>query len=95
MASPGGALMIFVTHPLLATVPAVAFITAHVIRPRRSVLVAGVAWAAYAIWELVVKRNYTCAVPCRIRVDLLLIYPGLAVASITAILALFQKRSAR
>ena len=92
MTDATSALTIFVAHPLLAAVPAVTFITAHVIRPRRSVLVAGVAWIAYTIWELAIKRYFVCAVPCRIRVDLLLIYPGLAAASITAIVALVQTR---
>ena len=92
MTDLGGILTIFVAHPLLAAVPAAAFVTAHVIRPRRSALLAGIAWGAYAVWELAIKRRYVCDAACTIRVDLLLIYPGLAVASITAIVALVRNR---
>ena len=88
-----GILTIFIAHPLLAAVPAVVFTTAHLIRPRRPALVAGLAWGAYAVWELVVKRRHVCDAACNIRVDLLLIYPALAVASIAAIVALIRNHS--
>jgi hypothetical protein len=77
---------IFVASPWLALLPAVAF--AVVARRSRRVLawVAATAWLLYAAYETAMARRILCSGECNIRVDLLLLYPLLAVISFAAIL---------
>jgi hypothetical protein len=73
----------FVGRPLTIFGVAWALVVAHLLlrwagRPSRALLASAAAWTAYAAWEwLVVTRTPEA----NIRVDLMLIWPGLAIVT--------------
>lgn len=82
---------IFVGRPLNILAVALVFLAGHLLlrftalgagRHPRPLLWAAAAWAAYAAWEWLVKVRTPEA---NIRVDLLLIWPVLMIASIVAL----------
>ena len=75
-------------QPELALLPAVVFFLLYAARRRRLVLVAGVTWLLYALYEYGMKRRVLCSGECDIRVDLLVIYPALLLLSAVALVAL-------
>jgi hypothetical protein len=89
-------LSILVDRPILAVVPAVLFLSFYRATRRPVVLVAGFAWLGYAVYEYAMKLRILCSGECDIRVDLLLLYPALAllsvVAAVTAALHLAGRR---
>jgi len=71
----------FVDAPELALIPAASFaLLAVFFRQRALWLVAGL-WALYTAYEAGVAAGVLCSGDCAIRVDLLLIAPGLLLAS--------------
>ncbi|HEY5717630.1 MAG TPA: hypothetical protein VIS52_03990 [Motiliproteus sp.] len=58
-------------------------------RRRRRViqLLAALLWGLYTLYELAIYYRLTCSGECNIRVDLLLIYPVLLLATLLALLA--------
>lgn len=90
----GKILGLLIAWPSLALVPAalLAFMFAQCRRGR--VLVASLAWLAYFPYELSMKLRILCSGECNIRVDLLLLYPLLALLSALALLAFFKARRA-
>jgi hypothetical protein len=52
---------------------------------RRVVLAVGLLWVAYVPYEYGMKLRILCSGECNIRVDLLLIYPALALLSVAAL----------
>ena len=48
---------------------------------------AAVSWLAYALYEYAMQRRWLCTGECNIRVDLLLLYPVLAIVSACALIA--------
>jgi ABC-type transport system involved in cytochrome c biogenesis permease subunit len=83
---------ILVESPLLALIPAALFLAAARIRRSRISGVAGTAWIVYTLYELGMRARWLCSGECNIRVDLLAIYPALAVLSLVAVVALFKVR---
>ena len=79
------ALGLLIFQPLLALIPAAVFAVLYYKRRRRSVLLATLAWLAYFPYELAMKMRLLCTGECNIRIDLLLIYPVLAIISVIAI----------
>lgn len=77
---------ILIEAPWLALLPAALF--ALLYRRSRRTLVAGVAvlWLGYAVYEYAMHRRWLCGGECNIRVDLLLLYPVLIVASAAALI---------
>jgi hypothetical protein len=75
----------FIERPLLALVPGVIFALAYARCRRPVVLAAAVAWLAYALYEQAMKLRILCSGECNIRVDLLLLYPLLAILSAVGI----------
>jgi hypothetical protein len=82
---------LFVGKPIHILGVALAFLAGHLLlrltslgvgRHPRPLLLAAAAWALYAAWEWLVKARTPEA---NIRVDLLLIWPVLAIASIVAL----------
>jgi hypothetical protein len=73
--------------PWLALLPAVAF--AGLAHWRKGFLIwsAAVLWALYLPYELADQWRLICSSECSIRIDLLLIYPLLWLASLLALLA--------
>lgn len=53
-------------------------------RPRLAVIVAAILWLLYAVEERLVATGVLCEAPCNIRIDLLLFYPILLIATVYA-----------
>ena len=53
-------------------------------RPRRAVIVSGILWLLYAVWERQVATGVLCDADCNIRVDLVFFFPILALATLSA-----------
>ena len=83
----GVVLGVFIGWPFLALVPAVLFAVMYFRCRRPMVLVAALAWLAYFPYEQAMKLRIFCSGECNIRVDLLLLYPVLALVSLLAIVA--------
>jgi hypothetical protein len=47
-------------------------------------IVSGILWALYAVWEYLIAAGVTCDANCNIRVDLVFIFPILAIATVYA-----------
>jgi hypothetical protein len=75
---------LFIAAPWLALIPAVLFLAAYAASRRSVVLATAVLWVLYTLYELGMKHRLLCGGECNIRVDLLLIYPVLAVLSLVA-----------
>lgn len=77
---------ILIEWPLLALIPLAAFLALFIWSRSRLALVAALLWALYLPYELAMKHRILCSGECNIRVDLLLIYPGLIVVSVLAVI---------
>jgi hypothetical protein len=87
----GVILGVFIGWPFLALIPA-AFFAAMYLRCRRAVvLLAALAWLAYFPYEQAMKLRILCSGECNIRVDLLLLYPLLALLSLAAVVAYVRR----
>ena len=53
-------------------------------RPRGPVIVSGILWLLYAVWERQVATGVLCDADCNIRVDLVFFFPILALATLSA-----------
>ena len=53
-------------------------------RPRRAVIVSGILWLLYAVWEHQVATGVLCDAGCNIRVDLVFVFPILGLATLSA-----------
>ena len=82
------AFAVFVEHPLLAFIPAALFAALYFANRRSATLVAAALWTVYAIYETLNKARITCSGECKIRIDLIAIYPALALASAAALVML-------
>lgn len=83
---------LFIWQPALALAPAALFLVLHRRTRRRGVLIVALAWLSYGLYEQGMKSRLLCSGECNIRVDLLLIYPVLAVASLAALLGAARRR---
>ena len=84
---------LFIEWPLLAALPALVLLGAYRLSRRRSTLYAAVAWLSYLPYELAMRWRWLCSGECNIRVDLLLIYPALALLSLIGIVAAARGRA--
>jgi hypothetical protein len=53
-------------------------------RPRRAVIVSGILWLLYAVWEHQIATGVLCDADCNIRVDLVFFLPILALTTLSA-----------
>ena len=83
---------VLIAWPWLAFAPAAIFLAMYRLSGRRAGLVAGLMWLAYGGYEYQMKRRVWCGGECDIRVDLLLIYPLLAIASVVALVSWWRRR---
>jgi hypothetical protein len=81
---------IFIEYPYLAAVVGVVLLTLGKWKHRRTATTVGVLWLPYAVYELGMKLRWLCSGECNIRVDLLLIYPVLLIASAVALVSLLR-----
>ena len=93
---PGRLLGVFIAWPALALIPAVVFGALYAHGQRKLVLITAIAWLAYFPYELSMKLRILCSGECNIRVDLLVLYPVLALLSVASVyVALRAQRSVR
>jgi hypothetical protein len=83
---------IFIEYPILAAVLAIALLGLGWRMRRRVAVGVGLLWLLYAPYELGMKRRWLCSGECNIRIDLLLIYPVLALGLIVACISLLRAR---
>jgi hypothetical protein len=85
-------LAILIEYPWLGLVPAVLFFYLHSAFKARLILVTAIAWLIYVPYEYGMKFRLLCSGECNIRVDLLLIYTVLAVASLGSLVVFALNR---
>jgi hypothetical protein len=69
---------------IAAAIMAVILVVAACQRPRPAVIVAAVLWLLYAVYEYFIATGVLCDANCNIRVDLVLFFPILAIATVLA-----------
>jgi hypothetical protein len=83
---------IFVAQPFLALIPGAVFFILARLRRSGFALITGLVWTAYALYEAGMYARILCSGECNIRIDLLLIYPILALLTVAAIVMVFSRR---
>jgi len=76
---------VLIGYPVLALVPAAVFFYLYFASRSRLMLITGILWLAYLPYEYGMKLRLLCSGECNIRVDLLLIYPVLAVLTLASL----------
>ena len=69
---------------LVAGAVALYFLVVAIQRPRPAAVLAVFLWAAYAVYEFYIANGTLCDAKCNIRVDLLVVWPVLGIASYLA-----------
>jgi hypothetical protein len=77
--------MLTIAYPWIAFIIGGGLLAAWRWRRARSAMLAGVLGSLYGVYELLMHARVLCSGECNIRVDLLLIYPALLVASLAAV----------
>jgi hypothetical protein len=84
-------------RPTLALLPAAGLSLLAVASRSRLALAASIVWALYALYEFTILKRWACSGECNIRVDLLLLVPGLlvlaALGTLTAVRRLARRPS--
>ena len=83
---------VLIEMPWLALVPAALLLALYAGAKARFILITALSWLAYLPYEYAMKYRLLCTGECNIRIDLLLIYPALLVATLASI-ALFIVRT--
>ena len=78
----------FIDTPSMALIPALVFLVSWFSRRDSMAAIAAFCWASYALLETLNKARITCSGECNIRIDLLMIYPGLILISVGAFIAI-------
>ncbi len=87
---------VFVVFPPGAAIVGLLFFCGFIRQRRYSALAAALLWWTYAVYESLMYLRILCTGECNIRVDLLLIYPLLLLASlVSVILMILQRRTHR
>ncbi|MGH2662056.1 MAG: hypothetical protein ACRDH8_04485 [Actinomycetota bacterium] len=76
------AVSITVARFWVASIPFMLFLLTFLVRRDWWVFGALSVWALYGVWEALIQYQVTCDAECNIRVDLLLIFPVVIVASV-------------
>ena len=84
----------FIVHPWLALVIGTILVGLGRWRRRRTAMAAGGLWLLYGLYETGIRVRWLCSGECNIRVDLLLLYPFLLVATIAGAVSLLRRRKA-
>jgi hypothetical protein len=80
--SIGGTMYFYV---FVAAAAALYFVVAAFQKPRPGVIIAAIVWLLYAAYEYLIANGTLCDAKCNIRVDLLLIWPLVWIASLFGI----------
>jgi hypothetical protein len=81
---------IFIQYPWLAAVVGILLLGLGSARGRRAPLIAGALWVLYAAYEFGMTLRWLCTGECNIRVDLILIYPLLLIATVGGLVGLLR-----
>ena len=81
------AMAILVAQHWLAAIPGAGLLALWAASRRRIVLVAAVVWLLYVPYEYGMNWRILCSGECNIRVDLLFLYPALAVLAVFGLVA--------
>jgi hypothetical protein len=76
-------------EPWLALVPAGLCLLLYMYSRRRFVLVTAAVWLGYCAYEYGMKLRLLCSGECNIRVDLLVLYPVLALLLVVSLFVAF------
>ena len=76
-----------VDQPWLSAIPGAVLLALWAASRRRLVLVAAIAWLLYVPYEYGMKWRVLCSGECNIRVDLLVLYPALAVLALLGLIS--------
>jgi formate hydrogenlyase subunit 3/multisubunit Na+/H+ antiporter MnhD subunit len=87
-----GAMAIFIEYPLLALAIGAVLLALGRRARRRVGISAGIAWLLYGLYEFGMRQRWLCSGECNIRIDLLVIYPLLAIALVAAAVSLLRAR---
>ena len=74
-------------YVFVAAAVALYFAGAALQRPRAGVIVAAIVWLLYAVYEVLIANGTLCDANCNIRVDLILIWPLVWIATLFGIYA--------
>jgi hypothetical protein len=90
---------ILIEYPWLAAAIGLLLLGLGWWRDRRTAIGVGLVWLLYAAYETGMRQRWLCSGECNIRIDLLLIYPFLLLATFAGIVSLLRslnlgKRSA-
>jgi hypothetical protein len=85
-----GAMAIFIEYPVLAVGLGVMLLGLGRLGRRRIAVGAGISWLLYGLYEFGMKQRWLCSGECNIRIDLLVIYPLLAIGLVAAAISLLR-----
>ncbi|OOG43917.1 hypothetical protein [Polaromonas sp. A23] len=89
---------VLISQPWLALMPAALFAVCAMATKSRTVFVVAALWLLYGLYELAMKFRVLCSGECNIRIDLLVLYPLLLVATlvglVTVVLAAVRRAQA-
>jgi hypothetical protein len=85
---------VLIEHPLFALGPSAVLFYLFFVSSNPFILIVGIVWLAYVPYEYGMKYRILCSGECDIRIDLLLIYPVLALAFLVS-LAVFAAAARR
>ena len=88
-----GAMAILIEYPILAGAIGIVLLALGRRARRRVTVGTGILWLLYAVYEYGMQRRWLCSGECDIRVDLLLIYPVLAIGLVAAGVSLVRASS--
>jgi hypothetical protein len=77
---------VLIEEPWLAVVPLAVFVALYALSRNRLILAAAAAWLLYLPYEYSMKLRLLCTGECNIRIDLLILYPLLALLSALGII---------
>ena len=78
---------VLMDQPFLALAPAAFLYATYAASKSRFALVAATLWFLYCFYELAMKHRVLCSGECNIRIDLLVLYPTLLIASLAGLVA--------
>ena len=85
-----GAMAIFIEYPVLALAIGIVLLGLGRATRRRIVVGVGIGWLFYGLYEFGMRQRWLCSGECNIRIDLLVIYPLLAVGLVAAAISLLR-----
>lgn len=85
---------VLIEFPWLALLIGAVLVTLGRRLSRRTAVLVGGLWVLYGLYETGMRLRWLCSGECNIRIDLLLLYPVLLVATVAAVVSLLRGRGA-